>query len=272
MFDSPDLQKALIALVLGFLIGIEREKSQLDRKERDFAGIRSFVILTLLGYFAAYLNHFYLNNIVIILFVGVILLIIASYIYDSFMNLKKGITAELAAIMSFLVGVLTFYQPTYAIILAIVTTLTLSLKPYIHAFVGKIKEEEYYATLKFAIIAFVILPLLPKYALDSWGVLNLYNIWLMVVFISGVSFIGYIFTKFMGATKGIGITGLIGGLVSSTAVTLSMSGQSKKNKKVIFPFVLAVIEASTMMFGRVLFVTFVLNPHLLLNTPAKRSN
>lgn len=263
MFDYLVLQKALTALLLGLLIGTERERAQIDRKERDFAGIRSFVIITLLGFFAAYLDNFVTNYLIVVMFVGVISLTVSSYLYDSFKRGKKGITAELAAIISYVIGVLSFYSNTYAIILGVVIAIVLSSKNYIHTFVNKISQQEYYATLKFAIIAFVILPILPNFALDPWGVLNLYHIWLMVVFISGISFVGYILTKLIGVTGGVGLTGLVGGLVSSTAVTSSMSNQSKKNKKIVLPFVLAILAASAMMFGRVLIVTSILNPELL---------
>jgi len=264
MFEDPILQKGLVALLIGLLLGTQREKAQLERKEQDFAGIRSFAILTVLGYICAYLNNLILNNIVIVGLISIMIITTASYIYDAFKNNKKGITAELSAFSAFILGVLTFYNMEFAVISAIVITGMLSVKHYLHAFVSKLNKEEYFATLKFALIAFVILPILPDFALDAWGVVNLYNIWLMVVFVSAISFIGYILTKALGATTGIGLTGLVGGLVSSTAVTTSMSNQSKNNNKIVFPFVLAVLAASSMMLIRVIFVAGVLNFQLAI--------
>ncbi len=266
MVVSSFLFKALISLLLGALIGAERERSQKNIKidSKDSAGIRTFVLITMLGYFSAYINNGYIDYFLVSTFIGLITLIITSYTYQAYIRDKNGLTSELAAISSFLIGCLTFYESTYAVILGIVVALILSGKKYIHNFINKINQEEYYATLKFAIIAFIVLPILPKEPLDSWGVLNLYNIWLMVVFISGISFIGYILTKIIGINKGIGITGLIGGLVSSTAVTTSMSNQSKKNPKVVLPFVLAIIAASGMMVIRVLIEVSVLNHNLII--------
>lgn len=263
MVDYVIIQNAGIALLLGFLLGAEREKAQMGKKVRDFAGIRSFILITLIGYFAAFITKTMESSFIVYAMSGVIGLIIASYIYDAFKQNKKGITAELAAIMAFIIGVLTFFHVTTAVIITIVVTLILSQREYLHAFIGKVSQDEIYATLKFAIIAFIVLPLLPNYTIDPWGVVNIYNIWLMVVFISGISFVGYLLTKIIGVTKGIGITGFIGGLVSSTAVTSSMSNESLRNKKIVFPFILAVIAASGMMFGRVLIVTAILNSNLL---------
>lgn len=256
------LYKAFIALLLGVLIGTERERGNNSEMRRS-AGIRSFVIITLTGFFGAYLGTFLGNWFVIALFFGMFFLILATYIYEAFKEKRKGITSELAAIMSFLIGILCFYKPSFAVILAIVLTVILTLKIHIHGFVQKLSQDEFFASLKFAIIAFIILPLLPNETIDSWGVLNPYNIWLMVVFISGISFVGYILTKLIGTTRGVGITGLIGGLVSSTAVTTSMSNQSKHNKKIVTPFVIGVLAASVMMFGRVMFTISVLNYSLL---------
>jgi uncharacterized membrane protein (DUF4010 family) len=262
--DLYILYKAFIALLLGLLIGAERERTQgTDPSLRRTAGIRSFVIVTLCGFFSAFLGIFLGNWFVIISFFGICLLVMSSYIYEAFKLNRKGITSELAAITTFLIGILCFYKPNFAVILGIIMTLILSLKIHIHGFVKNLSQDEFFASLKFAIIAFIILPLLPNEALDSWGIINLYNIWLMVVFISGISFVGYILTKLIGTTYGVGITGLIGGLVSSTAVTTSMWTQSKKNKTIVFPFVIGVLAASVMMFIRVLFTISVLNYQLL---------
>jgi uncharacterized membrane protein (DUF4010 family) len=94
-------------------------------------------------------------------------------------------------------------------------------------------------------------------------VLNPYRIWLMVVFISGISFLGYILIKIVGSREGIGLTGFLGGLASSTAVTLSFSQRSQDQSSLAKPFALAITVAWTMMFARVLLEVAAINPELL---------
>lgn len=108
----------------------------------------------------------------------------------------------------------------------------------------------------------MILPLLPDQTMGPLGVFNPYQIWLIVVFISGISFAGYILMKFIGAEKGISATGVIGGLVSSTAVTTAMAARVKESDFIIRAAVFATVVASSMMFLRVLFEVIVINPSL----------
>ncbi|MBU2440699.1 MAG: DUF4010 domain-containing protein, partial [Nanoarchaeota archaeon] len=142
-------------------------------------------------------------------------------------------------------------------------TLFLSLKDPLHHLAKKINKEDIYSTLKFAIIAFVILPFLPNQAFGPFDVFNPYKIWLVVVLISGISFVGYIAMKAVGAKKGMGLTGFLGGFVSSTAVSMSMSQNSKTIPKIVNPFVFAMVIASSTMFFRVLVVVGILNKTLL---------
>jgi len=132
-------------------------------------------------------------------------------------------------------------------------------------FVRRITREDVYATLKFAVITAIVLPVLPN---QSFGpppldVLNPYKIWLMVVFISGISFLGYVLVKVVGSRQGIGLTGLLGGMVSSTAVTLSFSQRSQRETELARPFALAIVVAWTVMFSRVVIEVAALNVALL---------
>jgi uncharacterized membrane protein (DUF4010 family) len=118
--------------------------------------------------------------------------------------------------------------------------------------------------LKFAVISAIILPVLPNVGIgpEPFDVLNPYQIWLMVVFISGISFLGYILMKIVGSRIGIGLTGFLGGLASSTAVTLSFSERSKRESGLAKPFALAITISWTMMFSRVLVEVAALNSTL----------
>ncbi|MGZ7136391.1 MAG: MgtC/SapB family protein, partial [Methanobacterium sp.] len=176
-----------------------------------------------------------------------------------------GITTEVSAILTFILGALCFTDVGLQIvpILAIIITTLLAVKPYLHTFARKISQKEIMNTLKFLIVAFVILPLLPDQTFGPLNVFNPYQIWLIVVFISGISFAGYILMKFIGAERGISVTGIIGGLVSSTAVTTAMAARVKESDFIIRAAVFATVVASSMMFLRVLFEVTVINPNLI---------
>jgi uncharacterized membrane protein (DUF4010 family) len=258
-----------VALGLGGLIGMEREITHIGKQQREkgieFSGMRTYALISLLGFLAAYLGSFLGTWIVGILLgiVGVFLL--AEYWLKNQQHHFFGITSELASLATFAVGGLAFHSKIAAVSVTVAVVLVLAMKKWIRSFLKKVSELEFLATIKFIIIAFVILPILPREAIDPWGFFNLNNIWLMVVFISGISFVGYVLTKTIGMKKGLGITGLVGGLASSTAVTTSMAEQSKRNKKIQNPFTFAVVIASAVMFIRVGFEVFVLNRELLSN-------
>ncbi len=171
-------------------------------------------------------------------------------------------TTELSTIISFIIGILVFSVPDEIIptILAIALTIILSFKNNLHRFVYNLKSNEFFDTIKFLVIAFVILPLL-KY-IDAFGPFNsidLYEIWLMVVFVSGLSFGAYVLIKVFGANKGTILTGLLGGILSSTAVVTTLAGKSKEEKNDSSPFVAAAAIACSTMFLRVLIEVGILN-------------
>lgn len=254
--------KFLISLGIGALIGIERERKH--PKQPEFAGIRTFILIALFGTISAYLSQ--VNPIfMIIAFSGVIVLVALSYMVSTRENGDIGITTEVAAILTFVLGALCYTDEGIKIapIFAIIITTLLAIKPYLHRFAKKISEKEMLDTLKFLIIAFVILPLLPNQVIGPLNVFNPYQIWLMIVFISAISYAGYMLMKFLGAQRGLGLTGIIGGLVSSTAVTTAMASKVKESNFLLKAAVFATVIASSMMFLRVLFVVSVINPDLI---------
>ena len=266
--DFNFLISVLVAIFLGALIGLEREiylrtLTKVSTKAQRVSDIRSHIFLSFLGFLSAYLAQFSHWSIGGIAFLIVGSFVLTGYILEFQKYSFLGITSELSSILTFLVGFLTCQDFSLAIVVAILVTITLSLKEKVVFLAKRIEKNEFHATLKFLIIAFVVLPILPKEPVDPWGIISIYDTWLMVVFISGISFVGYILTKTLGAEKGIGLAAIIGGLASSTAVTTSMSSQSKKNNKIINPFVFGVVIASMVMFARVGFEVFVINMSLL---------
>lgn len=257
-----DLQNFLIAIAIGGLIGLEREIGQRSKDRSSFAGFRTFILISFFGAVSYFLgdklNLQYLPGIAFGLFS---ILIIVTY-YVSAKEGFVGITSELTSLITFLLGILVMqseYQQ-YAVVFAVLITILLAFKKHVHQLLEKAKIEEWYDTLKFAFIAFVVLPLLPNQGFGPFEFFNPYQTWLMVVFVSGISFLGYFAVKIFGARLGINFSGFLGGLVSSTAVTNTMATNSKKVKgKNVLPFVTGAILACSIMFIRILVEIFAID-------------
>lgn len=260
--DISIILKFLISFAIGALIGTERERKQ--SKVKEFAGIRTFTLIAVFGTASAFLSFFY-PYFILVAFLGLALVVGISYMAATQDNGDIGITTEVTAILTFILGALCFTDEGLQIvpILAIIITALLAFKPYLHTFARKVSQKEIINTLKFLIIAFVILPLLPNQTFGPLNVFNPYQIWLIVVFISGISFAGYILMKFIGPEKGIGATGIVGGLISSTAVTTAMAARVKESDFLIRAAVFATVVASSMMFLRILFEVTVINVDLI---------
>ncbi len=257
------LQPFIIALALGALVGLEREYARYKKRGHDYAGIRTFPLIALLGSLAAFFGE--TINIWILITTSALIgiLIIVAYFVKNQSHRDTGATSEVAGFVTYFLGILAFHNELIlAITIAIVMTILLYSRSILHRFAEKMKKQELADTLKFAVIAFLILPLLPNQAYGPHGIFNPFIIWLMVVFISGISFAGYILMKWFGQ-RGIPLTGILGGLASSTATTISFAQRSNSNKKLAKALALGVILANGIMFIRILFEVLVVNRALL---------
>jgi len=169
-----------------------------------------------------------------------------------------------AVMLTFLFGVSVMGdQGKIAIALAVLTSLLLALKGRLHGVIRRMSTEDLRVTLQFALVAAVILPLLPDRAIDPLGLLNPFQVWLMVVLVSGIGFSGHVLMKVLGPSRGISLTGILGGLASSTATTISFSSASRENPAMSAYYARAVVLASSMMIPRVLLLVLVIYPPLL---------
>lgn len=252
------------AILIGALVGLEREFVQQREGEPDFAGIRTFSLISLLGAVTAFVADERGLLIFVIAYAGLALLVWAGYVGDVYRGIGEGITTEVAALLVPLLGAMVVWDHSeLALALGVITALTLSLKPRLHNLARRMSARDLWATLEFALIAAVVLPLLPNRTFGPFDVLNPYEIWLLVVFVSGISYFGYVLMKLLGAGTGIGLTGLLGGIASSTATTLSFAGRSQRTPGLSTAFATGIILASTTMFPRVLFEVFVIHQPLL---------
>jgi uncharacterized membrane protein (DUF4010 family) len=255
-----------VALAIGFLIGLQREYAHGGPGQEIFAGERTLALMGLVGCGAALVADELASAWA---FIGIIFplsaLIVVAYFVSAWRG-HMGMTSEVAALVTILAGALCYWgYLALAVAITVATTVLLSLKMEMDVFIRRITREDVYATLKFAVITAIVLPVLPNqsYGPPPLDVLNPYRVWLMVVFISGISFLGYVLVKVVGPRQGIGLTGLLGGLVSSTAVTLSFSQRSQEETELAKPFALAIMAAWTVMFSRVIVEVAALNAALL---------
>lgn len=256
-----DLYPFFISILIGALIGTERERVLLEKKKRGVAGLRTFILISVLGTLSAHMAALYGETFMMVAFASFALLVAVGYAASATNLGRLDFTSEMAAVTVFILGALCNSPDTVmlAIALAILETVILAVKKTAHRYVEIIREEELLDTLKMGIIALVILPLLPNTTLDPFEVLNPRNIWMMVVLVSLISYVGYVMIRIFGTEKGLSITGVLGGLVSSTAVATTMAAEAKAHKEVIPSAVFATTIASCTMFPRVLLEVFVVN-------------
>ena len=263
MFDLDLALRFSAALGLGLLLGLERERKR--DAELLFGGVRTFALIALLGALGAFLERD-LNQgwLVLAAFLAVSALVVVSYTTTASRG-ELGITTEISALLAFIVGALCGWDRVgVASVVTVVCLLLLTLKDYLHRLARRVELEDVEATLKFAVISVIILPLLPNEAFGPppLNVINPYKIWLMVVLIAGLNFLGYVLVKVLGNEHGLVVTGILGGLVSSTAVTLSFSQRSRQEPAMSSAFVLAIVVSWTIMFLRVVVMVGLVNPSL----------
>ncbi|HLC39568.1 MAG TPA: DUF4010 domain-containing protein [archaeon] len=260
--------KIILSLALGALIGIERERRG---KGELVEGLRTFMLISLLGMLTVYFSIELLNSIlpVFIAFIFVGLLTTVGYYVKTKGGKGKhiGMTTEIAFLVTFLIGLFVYFDayPYFiSVSLAILLTLILVSRESMHRFAKHVKEKEIWDAIIFAILTFIILPILPTKLVVLGVDLNPFVIWLSIVFVLSISFAGYILMKVLGTRVGLGLTGLFGGLASSTAVAVSMAEKSRANKRIVYSAAFATIIASSTMFFRVVALATIINTEVAL--------
>jgi uncharacterized membrane protein (DUF4010 family) len=266
--DLGTIRNFVDALLIGALVGIEREKRKSAEAEAGIGGLRTFILLALLGAIAGWLAgalHMPAVFVAVVVVVGAAVL--AGYVLAARAQPESlGITTESAAMTVCLLGAMTTLgYRELAVALGIVTAAVLAYKQPLHWLVEKLNWDDIFAGLRLLIATFIVLPLLPNRTVDPWGALNPYSLWLLVLLISSLSLIGYVGSRWLGADRGIVLTGLTGGLVSSTAVTLSFARHSREDGRTATCYTLAcgLLLAWCVMFGRVIVEVAVVNRALV---------
>ena len=259
------LERFAIALALGLLIGLERGWEYRDLPEGGrAAGIRTFGLISLLGAVAVQLggpsHELFLSSAIL----GVTLAMGLGYWRESGRGQDVSVTTVIAALLTFALGALASTgQIVVAASAAVIITLILGSRAELHSMVFHIERQELTATLRLLLISVVMLPVLPNRGFGPWQALNPYEIWWMVVMIAGISYLGYFAMKILGQRQGVLVTGLLGGMMSSTAVTLTLAPTAKKSAQMHDVVAAAVIAASAVMFPRMLAIAALIAPSLV---------
>jgi uncharacterized membrane protein (DUF4010 family) len=262
--DPLFIQNSVLSLVLGFLIGLQREMHTIySHKTKDFGGARTFSMIALFGYLSSWFTSFspYFFLIASAL-MG--LLLIAAYIINSIATSEKGSTTEISALITFIIGAMLHFSPLiFSVFITMILLFILNLKEKIQEYEQTITKQDLGAAILFLLMTFVILPILPDKAIDPMELVNLHRIWIMVVLVAGISFFGYIAIRLLGSAHGIGVAGLFGGLVSSTAVAMSMARRVHENGFLVKNLAIGIALASSMMLIRAGIEIWVINPDLI---------
>jgi len=267
MEDSGAIVTAfVVAAGLGAIIGLERQVrgDQEDPTAADaYAGVRTFALYGAWGTGAGFLGDRFGSSAFLVAALAFGALIVATYVGVGSRTSDWGTTTEAAAFVTFIIGTLAWdEQWVAALAIAVGTAYLLRSKEFFHGLSPRFSEEDIRAVLQFAAITAVVLPLIPNEDFGPFDAINPRKIWLMVIFVAGIGLIGYVSLRLLGS-RGLTLTGFLGGLVSSTAVTLGFARMSKTSPATLTNALSAgIIAASGLMYGRVLVEAFVIEPEL----------
>jgi|APLak6261675434_1056106.scaffolds.fasta_scaffold00879_7 uncharacterized membrane protein (DUF4010 family) len=260
-----------LAVFTGALIGLEREHSRpVAETNRAFlGGIRTYPLIALIGAAAMLLSKTLGPWPLVVAGLALTSLLTLSYWRDSAAG-HAGITSEASAFLTLLLGALAladsvgpFERRVFIVAsIGVISTVLLSAKTELRNFSTRLSRDDVIATLKFLLVAVVALPVLPNEPYGPYGVLNPFRIGVLVTLIAGVGFVGYVAIRMLGSGRGMLLTGAVGGVVSSTAVTLAAAGRARQTPPLAGVAALSVLVASTVMFARLLAVLAAVEPTL----------
>ena len=270
--EVSDLQLAAafrlaIAALIGLAVGLEREWSgHATGPAARFAGLRTFLILGLLGGTAGLFLHDGYETVAAALIAGGGTIAIVAYLMSVWRRpTDLDGTTEVAALLVVALGALA--GTGYMLIAAAagsVMVLALNEKKRLHEVVGTLQQEELRGALQFSVLALVVLPVLPERVDLQWIEIRPRALWMVVLLFCALNFAGFVAHRKAGRGRGYLLTGLIGGVISSTAITLGFAQHSRRDTDVSFPLAAGVVGACTVLVPRVLVISAVLNPSVAI--------
>jgi uncharacterized membrane protein (DUF4010 family) len=260
---TSDIVRLLIAALGGAAVGFERQWSgHAEGPAARFAGIRTFTMLGAVGGFSGWLWTAGVTTPAAILFAGAVTIVAAAYVAASRHDVDG--TTEVAALVVLAAGVLAG-MGSIRLASGVIALLTLLLveKSRLHALVERIDDLGVRSGVRFAVMALVVLPLLPEGPYGPLGGVRPRELWALVLFFSGLSFAGYVARRIVGPGHGDLVTGLLGGLVSSTNVTFTFARTSRTDMVMDRALAFGAVAANAIVYPRVLVATAILNPEVV---------
>ncbi len=263
MTDLVVLERLLVALLVGILIGLDRERAEVRKARQIFAGVRTFPLVALSGAIPVLLVPQVGPLLLAVSLVAVAAIAVVSYVRSSATG-DIGATTEVAAVATFLLGALAGAgQLVVAGACGVTVAVLLVAKPKLEAFSRALTPEELTAALELAVITVIVLPLLPKRGYGPWSVLNPFEMWMVVVLVTALSFVGFVAMRLLGERRGMAVTGTVGGLVSSTAVTMAMAERTRAGEGLAKAAAAAAVVASAIMPLRMAVLAGAINAGIL---------
>jgi uncharacterized membrane protein (DUF4010 family) len=251
---SPEAAGLLEAILIGLIIGAQRE----SQKDKGQPGLRDFLIVALVGGFCGLLQQPWLT-------LGCLLSITGFLILHRSGNTERGgITSELAAVATFIIAVVAAAPVEGVSKLAVGTSIVLvaflEAKRTLHKFIREtITETEFNDTIWYLAIIFLIYPILPEGSFGPYEAINPRQIWMFVILVSSISYLGYFFQKFLGTSRGLVVTSILGGLASTTAATLAFAREVGERPEALRTYWSATVTANAIQFPRILLILWVVN-------------
>jgi len=265
--NLPFLHTLIVGISVGALIGLIRQWSDEheNAETESSAGIRTYSMWSLLGFLSAYIHQVHAHFFFPVSFATFGIFLIAANLLDREDHKGFGLTSYTAAMLTFLVGALVFWQQLQAgIAITVAVGILLASKPFVHRWTNRLTNEDIMSLLQFLAVTGLILPLVPNRGFGPLDAFNPYSIWLMVVLISGLGFVGYVAVRLLGTQAGITVTGLAGGLASSTATTLALARNSRDTPEIASTLAAGIVIANTVMIGRVAVIILAINQNLFM--------
>ena len=252
----------LVALALGFLIGLEREGIKTEHGRLYLGGVRTFPIVSMLGFGCGTLTALNFPALLPLGLAAISALTVVAYVSKTREG-RVGATSEISLILTFVVGALSLLADIWiAMALGIVTTVLLSEKAELETQVEKLDRVGFLATIRFLLVTVIILPVIPDKDYTRFR-LNPTHIWQIVIMVSSIGYVGYLLSLRFGKRAGLWISGLVGGVVSSTAATFSIGRVARRTPARSLEALQAVLLASSMLYLRLIVLIAILNPPLL---------
>lgn len=254
MEDFETFYRLGLALFIGLLIGTERGWHTRDEAPgQRVAGIRTFTLIGLLGGLSGLLAEIVGEIVLVVAFAGLGALTVAAYALGAkAKDTERGFTTEVAQLVTFALGAYAVLgDMALAAIAAVVTAVLLQVKPELHGLVQRLDRLELNGFLRLLVISVIVLPLLPNRGFGPGEVVNPLRLWWLVVLISAMSFAGYFSMKLIGPRAGPLVSGALGGLASSTAVTMSFARLTRTDRTLAASMAAGIGIAGAVMFARV---------------------